>query len=134
MLNVKLYILNEVRDLLKNKVKFISRLSKRAKLGALGVIISFLSIFIVNSSFIFFSVIYMLGVFLIFISAFFGIEKFNKGSIGEIISSIALVLIMLGVFAPIGISPKYYYVQIAGAVLMLVGITLNSPKKTIDNP
>jgi len=41
---------------------------------------------------------------------------------------------MLGVFAPLGISPKFYYVQIAGAVPMLVGITLKSPKKTIDHP
>jgi hypothetical protein len=41
---------------------------------------------------------------------------------------------MLGVFAPMGISPKFYYIQIAGAVLMLVGITLKSPKKNIDNP
>ena len=120
--------------MLKRELKFISRLSKRAKLGALGVIISLLSIFIVNSSFVIFSGIYIFGVFLIFISAFFGIEKFNKGSIGEIISSIALVLIMLGVFAPIGISPKFYFVQIAGAVLMLVGITLKNPKKTIYKP
>lgn len=93
-----------------------------------------MSIFIADSSFIFFSVIYILGVFLIFISAFIGIEKFNKSSIGEIISSIALVLIMLGVFAPLGISPQFYYVQIAGAVLMLVGITLKSPEKNINNP
>ena len=120
--------------MLKKAMNFISRLSKRAKLSALGVILCLFSIFIADSSLMFFSVVYLLGVFLIFISSFIGIEKFNKNSIGEIISSIALVLIMLGVFAAIGISPKFYYVQFAGAVLILVGTTLKSPKKTIDNP
>ncbi len=119
--------------MLKREMKFLNRLSKRAKVCASGVIISLLSIFIADSSLMFFSVVYLLGVFLIFISTFIGIEKFNKNSIGEIISSFALVLIMLGVFAPIGISPKFYYVQFAGATLMLVGTTLKSPKKTIDN-
>ncbi len=119
--------------MLKRGIEFFSRLSKRAKVCALGVIISLLSIFIVDSSLMFFSVVYLLGVFLIFISTFLGIEKFDKNSIGEIISSIALVLILLGAFAPIGISPKFYYVQFAGALLMLVGTTLKSPKKTIDN-
>jgi hypothetical protein len=123
-----------VGNLLKREMKFLSRLSKRAKVCASGVIISLLSILIADSSLMFFSVVYLLGVFLIFISTFIGIEKFNENSIGETISSFALVLIMLGVFSPLGISPKFYYVQIAGAVLMLVGITLKSPKKAIDHP
>lgn len=77
-------IFSEVGDLFKEERKFINSLSKRTKFVSLGVIISFLSIFIVDFSFIFFSICYLLGVFLIFISAFIGLEKFNKSVIGEI--------------------------------------------------
>ncbi|MFJ7916328.1 MULTISPECIES: hypothetical protein [unclassified Lysinibacillus] len=110
----------------KEERKFINSLSKRTKFVSLGVIISFLSIFIVDFSFIFFLICYLLGVFLIFISAFIGIEKFNKNVIGEITSSFGLVLIMLGVFAPLGINPNFYYVQIIGIFFMLIGSTLES--------
>lgn len=55
--------LNEVGNLLKREMKFLSRLSKRAKVCASGVIISLLSIFIADSSLMFFSVVYLLGVF-----------------------------------------------------------------------
>ena len=113
----------------KEARKFIDSLSKRTKFFSLGVIISFLSIFIVDFSFIFFLICYLLGVFLIFISAFIGIEKFNKNAIGEITSSFGLVLIMLGIFAPLGINPNFYHVQIIGAFFMLIGITLKSPGK-----
>ena len=113
----------------KEARKFIDSLSKRTKFFSLGVIISFLSIFIVDFSFIFFLICYLLGVFLIFISAFIGIEKFNKNAIGEITSSFGLVLIMLGIFASLGINPNFYYVQIKGTFFILIGITLKSPWK-----
>jgi len=116
-------------DLFKEERKFINSLSKRTKVVSLGIIIIFLSIFIVNFSFIFFSICYLLGVFFIFISAFIGIEKFNKNAIGEITSSFGLALIMLGIFAAMGINSKFYYVQIIGTFFMLIGITLKSPGK-----
>ena len=116
-------------DLFKEERKFINSLSKRTKFVSLGVIISFLSIFIVDFSFIFFLICYLPGVFLIFISTFTGIENFNKNAIGEISSSFGLVLIMLGIFAPMGINSKFYYAQIIGTFFMLIGITLKSPRK-----
>ncbi|MFS0824739.1 hypothetical protein [Bacillus sp. 1P02SD] len=115
----------------KEKRKFISRLSRRTKLAILGLIISFFSIFIVNISVIIFCVFYLIGVFLIFISAFIGIEKFNKNTIGEIISRLGLILIILGIFYPMGIikNPNLYYIQISGTFLMLIGISSKSKEK-----
>lgn len=113
-------------DLFKEERKFINSLSKRTKFVSLGVIIILLSIFIVDFSFKFFLICYLLGVFLIFISDLIGIEKFNKNAIGEITSSFGFVLIMLGVFAPLGINPNFHYGTIIGPFLMLIGTTLKS--------
>lgn len=126
-------IFSEVEDLFKEERKFINSLSKRTKFFSLGVIISFSSIFIVDFSFIFFLILYLLGGFLIFISAFIGIEKFNKNTIGEIIANVGIVLIMLGVFAPLGIHPNFYYFQIIGTPFVIIGITLKSPAKKKDS-
>jgi magnesium-transporting ATPase (P-type) len=117
--------------LFKEERNFISRLSRRTKICMLGVIISFFSIFIVNFSVIAFCVFYILGVFLILISAFNGIEKFNKNVLGEIISRIALALIMLGIFSPMGIIENSFFsnIQFVGFVLMIVGISLKSPSE-----
>lgn len=111
--------------------EFIKRLSVRNKLGILGVFISLVSIFIVNFSILAFSIIYLLGVFLIFISSFIGIEKFNKNTIGEIISRIGLVFIMLGIFSRMDIIENIIAsnIQIAGTLLMLVGISLRSMRE-----
>ncbi|CAM3803266.1 Permease [Mesobacillus thioparans] len=115
--------------MLRNIGKMIRRHPRKIKLSALGVITSFVSVLIVDSSLIFFGLFYFIGMLLILSSAFIGIEKFSKNTMGELLSSVALVLIMLGVLAPLGFSPKFYYVQIAGAGLMLVGFFLKSPAK-----
>lgn len=115
-----------VRALFKEVRNFINNLSKRTKFVSLGVIIISLSILIVDFSFVFFSICYLLGVFLIFISKFIGIEKFSKNVIGEITSSFGLVLIMLGIFAPLGINPNFYYGTLIGLLFMLIGTTLKS--------
>lgn len=122
-------IFSEVGDLLKEERKFINSLSIRTKFVSLGVIIILLSIFVVDFSFKFFLICYLLGVFLIFISDLIGIEKFNKNAIGEITSSFGFVLIMLGVFASLGINPNFHYGMIIGPFFMLIGTTLKSLAK-----
>jgi hypothetical protein len=100
--------------------KFISRLRGKNKLDVAGIIICLLSIFTVDPSVAVFSVLYLLGAVLIFISTIMDIKKFNKKSVEKVISGIAVLMLMLGVFAVIGFSRNFYYVQLAGIFLMLI--------------
>jgi membrane-bound ClpP family serine protease len=68
-------------------------------------------------------VFYLFGVFLVIISAFIRTKKLQNNTLGEIISRIGLVLIMLGVFGPLGFSKIFY-------ILTLVGIIFLSNKKS----
>ena len=126
-------IFNEVGDMFKKERKWIENLSKRTKCRLIGAIIIFLSIFIADSSITFFLFIYLLSVIIIFSSAFIGIEEITINAIAEIITTIGFVLFLLGVFAPLGMNPDFYYVQIAGTIVMLIGTLLERPEKKKDS-
>ena len=122
-------MINEVGEMFKEVRKWIENLSKRTKCRLIGAIIIFLSMFIADSSTTFFLVIYLLGVIIIFSSAFIGIEKITINGIAEIITTTGFVLFLLGVFAPLGMNPDFYFVQIAGSLVMLIGTLLKRPEK-----
>ena len=126
-------MINEVGDMFKEERKWIENLSKKTKFRLLGAIIIFLSIFIADLSTTFFLVIYLLGVIIIFSSAFVGIEEITINAIAEIITTMGLVLFLLGVFAPLGMNPDFYYAQIAGSLVMLIGTLLERPTKKKDS-
>ena len=89
-----------------------------------GIFFIFISIFIVsaNSTALFIG-LYSLGVFITFISVFFGIQKLDRNSIGKIIFSVGLVLVMIGMFHAIGLMQKstFLNLQMTGSAMMLIG-------------
>lgn len=110
-----------------HKVKnFLSRLPKSSKIGLLGVIICISCVFIVNLSVAAFTVVYLLGVFIIFISAFIG-----NNSIGVMLTRIGFAMIMFIMFSRLGISENFLLLIIpfAGSLLMLIGLTWQIVKK-----
>ena len=117
----------------KEERKWIGNLSKKTKCRLIGAIIIFFSIFIADSSTTFFLVTYLLGVIIIFSSAFIGIEEITINAIAEIITTTGFVLFLLGVFAPLGMNPDFYYVQIAGTLVMLIGTLLQRSEKKKDS-
>jgi hypothetical protein len=125
---LKLRILRTGITLFIRGIEFIKGLSRKLKVYLLGIFISLLSIFIVNSSIKAFIVVYLLGVSLIFISAFIGIEKFNKNTIGEIVSKFGLVVAMLGIFSRVGVVDNIITsnIHLVGVVILGLGIWLKN--------